>query len=367
MKKPVLSVVPKSALAQAAHIEIPMSVVGPAAVFFGDAETAEQVSMPMATYETPLWPSCGRGAKVSREIGGLRATLLNDGMVRSIAVKAESAQVARHLIEAWQHDALLRKKAEATGRFVTMKDWTARVVGRNIYVRMAFETGEAAGHNMVTKASDAVLDYLCKNYPVSYVSVSGNMCVDKKVSAVNNILGRGKSVVVEGVIPESICLPRLKTTPAAIHQLNIDKNYMGSLAAGSLCSANAHYANMLLAFYLAAGQDAANIVEGSQGITTTEIVKTADGEDALYFAVNLPNIIVGVIGNGKDSAGVRQNLDIMGCGADQPAPEGVTKSQRLAMLAATSVWCGELSLMAAQTNPGELMATHVEIERGQKE
>lgn len=32
--------------------------------------------------------------------------------------------------------------------------------------------------------------------------------------------------------------------------------------AGGVQSANAHFANMLLAFYLATGQDAANIVEG---------------------------------------------------------------------------------------------------------
>src|SRR5690606_41507566 len=63
----------------------------------------------------------------------------------------------------------------------------------------------------------------------------------------------------------------------------VDKNYLGSLAAGSLCSANAHYANMLLAFYLATGQVAANIVEGSQGITTTEIVATPEGQTGLYL------------------------------------------------------------------------------------
>jgi hydroxymethylglutaryl-CoA reductase (NADPH) len=202
---------------------------------------------------------------------------------------------------------------------------------------------------------------------VEYVSVSGNMCVDKKTSAVNAIVGRGKSVIVEGVIPESLCKPLLKTTPQAIHQLNIDKNYMGSLAAGSLCSANAHYANMLLGFYLATGQDAANIVEGSQGITATDLVTTPEGQTGLYFSVNLPNVIVGVIGNGKESDGIRQNLRLLGCAPDQPEPAGFTKSQRLAMLVAASVWCGELSLMAAQTNPGELMSTHVLFERGKRE
>jgi hydroxymethylglutaryl-CoA reductase (NADPH) len=361
------AVAPVAKLFEAAHVAVPFQKVGPAALLFGDAVEPELVEFPLATFETPLWPSVGRGAKVCREIGGLRLTLLGEGMTRSVAVKARSAHDANALVRRWKDDPLLRKKAEATGRFVALDDWTARIVGRNIYLRFCFTTAEAAGHNMVTKASDAVLAYLCTQYPVEYISVSGNMCVDKKTSAVNSILGRGKSVVAEGVIPESKCRPLLKTTPEAIHKLNIDKNYIGSLAAGSLCSANAHYANMLLAFYLATGQDAANIVEGSQGITTTEIVTTPEGQTGLYFAVNLPNIIVGAIGSGKDHDGVRQNMRLIGCAPDQPEPDGFTKSQRLAMTVAASVWCGELSLMAAQTNPGELMATHVRIERDGKE
>jgi hydroxymethylglutaryl-CoA reductase (NADPH) len=34
------------------------------------------------------------------------------------------------------------------------------------------------------------------------------------------------------------------------------------------------------------------------------------------------------------------------------------------VLCAATVLCGELSLMAAQTNPGELMAAHLTLERG---
>lgn len=370
MTKPSIGAVPSSApvaeLFESTQLHIPMQKVGPVALYFGDARERELVEMPLATFETPLWPSVGRGAKVSREIGGLRATLLHDNMTRSIAVKAKSAHDAQALVRRWREDPLLRKKAEGTSRFVSLEDWTARILGRNIYLRLSFSTVEAAGHNMATKASDAVIEYLCGHYPVEYVSISGNMCVDKKASAINALMGRGKSVIVEGVIPESQCKPLLKTTPEAIHKLNVDKNYLGSLAAGSLCSANAHYANMLLAFYLATGQDAANIVEGSQGITTTEIVKTPEGQTGLYFAVNLPNIIVGVVGNGKDHDLVRQNLRTLGCAPDQPETEGLTKSQRLAMLVAASVWCGELSLLAAQTNPGELMSTHVQFERGNK-
>ena len=201
---------------------------------------------------------------------------------------------------------------------------------------------------------DHILDY---HSELKYVSISGNYCSDKKATAVNGILGRGKYVVAELQVPEKICSRYLKTTPANIVQLNIRKNLIGTLLAGGLRSANAHFANMLLGFYLATGQDAANIVEGSQGITMAE---TRDG--GLYFSVTLPNLIVGTVGNGKGLPFVQENMKRMGLDKDREPGEN---SRRLACLCAATVLCGELSLLAAQTNPGELMAAHRRIERGE--
>jgi hydroxymethylglutaryl-CoA reductase (NADPH) len=121
-------------------------------------------------------------------------------------------------------------------------------------------------------------------------------------------------------------------------------------------SANAHYANMLLAFYLATGQDAANLVEGSQGVTMAE----ARG-DALYFSVSLPSLVVGTVGAGKDLPFVRENLQALGC---LEAREPGANARRLAVIAAATVLCGELSLMAALANPGELVRVHERMERG---
>lgn len=120
------------------------------------------------------------------------------------------------------------------------------------------------------------------------------MCVDKKVSAINGILGRGKYVIADMLIPRAVCQERLKTTPEAIVNLHVKKNLMGSIVSGGLRTANAHFANLLYAIYLATGQDVANIVEGSQGFTHAEL---RNGD--LYFSVTLPNIIVGTVGNGK--------------------------------------------------------------------
>src|SRR5699024_7344288 len=101
---------------------------------------------------------------------------------------------------------------------------------------------------------------------------------------------------------------RLHTSAAKIAELNVRKNMIGTLLAGGIRSANAHYANMLLGFYLATGQDAANIVEGSQGVTVAE-----DRDGDLYFSCTIPNLIVGTVGSGKDLAFVRENLTRLGC------------------------------------------------------
>lgn len=142
---------------------------------------------------------------------------------------------------------------------------------------------------MVTLAAERLMDHILSVEPgLRYGSISGNYCTDKKTSAVNGILGRGKNVVTEALIPRELVTKRLRTTAERMATLNTRKNLLGSLVAGSLRSANAHYANMLLAFYLATGQDAANIVEGSQGITRAE-----DRDGDLYFSCTLPHLIVG--------------------------------------------------------------------------
>ena len=205
---------------------------------------------------------------------------------------------------------------------------------------------------MVTLVADAIGDYVLKAFKTArYVSVSGNMCVDKKVSVINGVRGRGKHVITEITIPRQVVEDVLKTTPEKIVDLNIKKNLLGSIMAGSVNSANAHYANMLLAIYLATGQDAANIVEGSQGITYAEV---KDGH--LYFSTTIPNIIVGTVGNGKNESHFQERLEAMGC-------IGHASSQTLAHLVGATVLAGELSLLAALTNPHELMKAHTTIER----
>ncbi|TPW71505.1 hydroxymethylglutaryl-CoA reductase [Schumannella sp. 10F1B-5-1] len=338
---------------------IPTRWVGPIRVS-GNAVEGE-IEVPLATYESPLWPSVGRGARLSRQVeGGIVATVVGERMTRSVLLRASGAGAA-HLasLDLQQRFDELAAVVAAQSRFAQLVEMHPEIVGDLLFLRFAFTTGDASGHNMVTAASEALLGVILQWHPeLEYGSISGNYCSDKKATAVNGILGRGRSVVAEMLIPAELVETTLRSSTQRIVDLNTGKNLVGSTIAGALRSANAHYANMLLAFYLATGQDAANIVEGSQGITFAE---NRDGD--LYFSTTLPHLIVGTVGNGKHLVGVNAALERLGCREDR---EPGANARRLAALIAASVLCGEISLLAAQTNPGELMAAHVAMERGAK-
>lgn len=339
------------------HTPIPTQWVGPIHIIGNSINEALQV--PLATYETPLWPSVGRGAKISRLCGGIRVTVMDARMTRSVVFALPHAEAAFALVQeiVCAQERLAQVVAE-TSRFARLLAIHPEVVGNLLFLRFAFATGDASGHNMATKAAQALMEYLLQQYPeLEYGSISANDCIDKKASAVNGILGRGKRCVAEILIPHDICRKNLRTDAQTMVTLNTRKNHIGSNLAGSLRSANAHYANMLLAFYLATGQDAANIVEGSQGITHCEA-----RDSGLYFSCTLPNLIVGTVGNGKGQglAVVEEHLQALGC---REARADGDNARRLAAICAATVLCGELSLLAAQTNPGELMRTHMLMER----
>jgi hydroxymethylglutaryl-CoA reductase (NADPH) len=270
-----------------------MAWVGPLRISGNVATTETEV--PLATYESPLWPSVGRGAKISRQTEqGIVATLVDERMTRSVLVEAEDAQTAyaaaRLLDERFdEFDKIVR----TCSRFAQLIGIRHEITANLLFIRFEFVTGDASGHNMATLAADALLSHILQTIPgISYGSISGNYCTDKKATAINGILGRGKNVVTELLVPRAVVTDMLHTTAAKIAELNVRKNMLGTLLAGGIRSANAHYANMLLGFYLATGQDAANIVEGSQGVTVAE-----DRDGDLYFSCTLPNLIVGTVGN----------------------------------------------------------------------
>lgn len=334
---------------------VPTYFVGPLKIH-GDYAHGDFM-IPLATYESPIAVTVQRGAKATYS-HGINTVLTDHGWSRAPVFEAPNARRSRDLEYFIKNNyPLLKKVAESTTHHGTLDKIEPITVGKNIYVRINFLNGDAGGHNMTTKAAQAIVNLLRENFPdINLVSLSGNYCTDKKVSAVNSILGRGKKVIAETIISRDTCNELLKTSPEAIQKINTDKNYLGSILAGSICSANAHYSNMLAALYLATGQDIANLVEGSQGITIATVEN-----DSLYFAVTLPNIVCGSIGPGTCLPDQARNLKQLGC---KGQGENVSdNAYKLAEIIAATVLAGELNLLAVLTKNGELVSAHERLER----
>lgn len=320
----------------------------------------EEIPIPLSTYERGLFTCVNRGAKFSRHIErGVKVYVIQDWMTRAPVIEAKDVSQAldiRCFIEG--NFSLLKEVAESTTKYGSVVSIKSYHVGNDVYVRLAMQCGDAAGHNMTTKAATKLVRYLLERFEgAKYGSDSGNLCTDKKAAAINAISGRGKSSITEITIPRGICRELLKTTPEELARLNTMKNLQGGIAAGSQFSANAHYANIVAACYVATGQDIANVVEGSYGITQAKVTDTGD----LYFTTTMPCLIVGTVGNGKDGESQRRSLEAIGClGKDKVLGHN---SQRLAAIIAGATAMGELSLLADQTRSGRLIEAHERFER----
>ena len=331
-------------------IQIPLGIAGPLKVK-GDYANGE-FYVPLATSEGALVASVNRGCSVISESGGVTAKILDDKMTRAPVLKAKSVTDAVQ-IKSWIHEHFseLKKAAEVTTRHGKLiKIDPIFVVGKYIYPRFVYTTGDSMGMNMVTIATDSALNLLTHKTGVHVVALSGNVCVDKKPSSLNLIEGRGKSITAELVVPKEIVKNKLKTTSQAIVEVNTAKNLIGSAVAGSL-GFNAQYANMIGAIFLATGQDEAHIVEGSMGITTAMEEENGD----LYFSVTLPDVPLATYGGGTSLETARECLEIMDA-------YGNEKVHKFAEIVAGTVLAGELSLMGALA-AGHLARAHKDLGR----
>jgi len=338
------------------YIPIPVGMAGPLLL------DGKNVNIPMATTEGCLIASTHRGCKAISKSGGARSSILDDGMTRAPCVRLSSVVRAAELkkwIENTENFYQIATAFNSTSRFARLHSVKVAVAGRQAYIRFKSSTGDAMGMNMVSKGVEKALEVLTQYFPeLEIMSLSGNFCTDKKPAAVNWLEGRGKSVVCEATISGEIVADVLKTTVAALVDLNINKNLIGSAMAGSVGGFNAHASNVVTAIYLATGQDPAQNVESSNCITLMEA--TNDGKD-LYMSVSMPSIEVGTVGGGTHLPAQSACLNILGVrGASTERPGA--NAQMLARVVAGAVLAGELSLMSALA-AGHLVRSHLKHNR----
>ncbi|MDP4011829.1 MAG: hydroxymethylglutaryl-CoA reductase [Candidatus Roizmanbacteria bacterium] len=327
-------------------VAIPVGIAG--TITIHGANGLSHPYIPLATTEGALVASVNRGCKVIRESGGTTIMVDHVGVTRGPVFEVKNIQEGREFSK-WIQEELenLDRIAQETSAHLKLKNIYSSQQGKYVYVRFQFDTDQAMGMNMVTIATTKIAEYIESKNKAHLLAVAGNFDTDKKPSWLNMIEGRGRKIWGEVIISEDTLKKMLHVTPRNIEKTVIAKCWGGSIMSGSM-GFNAHFANIVAAFFAATGQDLAHISEGSLGVTSAEVLENGD----LYFSVYLPDILLGIVGGGTKLK-------------TQTEARMITKTQtsdELAEVLGAAVLAGELSLIASIAE-GSLAKTHEKLGR----
>lgn len=314
--------------------QVPLGFAGPLRVN-GEHARGEFV-IPLATTEGTLVASYNRGMKVLNLSGGVTCTVQEDHMQRAPVFIFESAREAR-AFRGWvqEHMDDLRREAEATTHVGKLLHIETYLASKFAYLRFNFSTGDAAGQNMVGRATFAACSWILDHdATVRRFYLESNLATDKKASAVNLMRTRGKRVTAECVVKRSALLEVTRVDPETLAY------HWGVANVGAILSGannnGLHSPNAITAMFIATGQDVANVAEGTAGIVYCELTPEKD----LYLSITIPSLIVATHGGGTKLPTQRECLEILGC-------FGEGKVNKLAEIVAGVVLAGEVSLAAA--------------------
>lgn len=330
-------------------VKLPVGIIGPMRV--NGLNAKGDFHVPMATTEAALVASYARGAYVATKAGGISTALLYEGVIRSPAFVFSGLFDAGRFVE-WVvcHIDTLIAAAESTTRYGKLTSLEPIIDNDVVFLICRYTTGDAAGQNMVTIATNALCQAILAECPVKIRAwyIEGNFSGDKKASFLGLITGRGRKISASVTLPAAVVEKHLGTSVQAM----LDYGRVADLGAhlSGQIGAQAHFANGLAALYLATGQDAACVAESAVGITRME----GRGPD-LFVSVTMPNILVGSVGGGTGLPSQSAGLNILGL-------KGAGKAAALAEVAAAACLCGEISIVAAIA-AGEFTRAHENLAR----
>ncbi|HXR04621.1 MAG TPA: hydroxymethylglutaryl-CoA reductase [Verrucomicrobiae bacterium] len=334
--------------------QVPVAVIGPLRI--NGIEAHGDFFVPMATSEGALVASYHRGAYVISHAGGAAAMCLTESISRAPCFVFKSTFDACRFLEfAMQESATFQERISRTSGHCTFMELRSALAGRNLFLGFDYQTGDAAGQNMVTFATDALCRYLVEKAPVKPVQwyVEGNMSGDKKATMLSFLSARGKKVIAEVVIPAALLKKIIHVTPLQMIQYG-HAAMLGGTQSGSI-GVQGHYANALAAMFIACGQDAACVSEASTGLTDMDVTEGGD----LYASVTLPNVIVGTVGGGTHLPTAHECLAILGC-------VGEGTARKFAEICTATILAGEISIMGALA-AGEFASAHARYARQAKQ
>ncbi len=315
--------------------QIPLGLAGP--VLINGEHAQGEFYVPLATTEGTLVASYNRGMRAISASGGITTTVFDDVMQRSPAFRFSSAREVKRFMQ-WfdEHYMLIKEQAESTSSVAELQFVQRWPVHNILYSRWNYATGDAAGQNMVSKATDHAANWILANYPGESpcYAFSGAIDTDKKHSHMNLMHSRGKRVVAEVILKKEVLQSLFRIDAQSI------QNFRNIAVVGNQLAQSAytggHSANGIASFFLATGQDEANVVESHAGQTLSEVLPNGD----LYWSWTLPSLIVATFGGGTGLPTQRECLEMMDC-------YGKGKARKLAEIVAAVVAAGDISIASA--------------------
>jgi len=316
---------------------VPTGIIGPVKVNGSSANG--QFYVPLATTEGALVASYQRGTKACFEAGGVTSICVKEGLQRSPGFKFTNLSDLMMFVE-WLLPKvdIFKEITGNTSRYAKLQSMKTNIEGNHLILIFEFQTGDAAGQNMVTICSDQICRYIIQNTPIQPKSwyIDANYSGDKKATTLSFTNVRGKKIISEITLSRQIISSILKTTPEAMAEFWLTST-MGIIQSGAI-GAQGHYANGLSALFLATGQDVACVAESATGISRMELSNNGD----LYVSVTIPNLVVGTVGGGTALPTQKECLEMIGC-------FGKDKSTKFAEICGAVLIGGEISLAAAMS------------------
>lgn len=331
-------------------VRLPLGAIGPLRI--NGLNANGDFVVPLATSEAALVASYHRGAMLVSASGGASVAMLQEGVLRTPGFRFRSLLESGIFVD-WitRNVDDLKVAAESTTRYGKLISVEPVIDNDVTFLLCRYTTGDAAGQNMVTIATEALCRRIAETCPIKPLNwyIEANFSGDKKASYLGLITGRGRKVSASALLSGALVRKFLHVTIDDMLAYGSMAN-LGSLLSGQL-GAQAHYANGLAAFYIATGQDAACVSESAVGFTRME-----RRGDNLFISVTLPNILVGSVGGGTGLPTQSAALELLGL-------KGTGHGAALAEVAATVCLCGELSIVGAIVS-GDFTRAHQSLARG---
>jgi hydroxymethylglutaryl-CoA reductase (NADPH) len=345
---------------------IPMGYAGPAKIIGQYVKADEEIYIPLATNEAALIAGVQRGLKAISLAGGLKTLVHFDGMSRAPLIEAPDIYTAREFINFLTDNSAYISELQkcVPDPFVRLTGIEPYQLGTKVFLRLNFKTGDAMGMNGVTKASAEICRYILVKHPGwKLLTISSNMCTDKKNAHINVLHGRGKSIQTEVFLSDELLARVFKpgVNGRSVEKLVFHKCYLGSNFSGTVSGFNVNAANAVAAFYAATGQDLAQVISSASSFVQADAV---DG--GLHFMVSLPCMELAAFGGGTSFGTAHEALELLGCAKRGTSIDDNTSVKRLAEIAATAVTALDLNTACAQAAGYEMADSHVKLARGEK-